>query len=388
MYSTNFRKKGNLSVDSKDGKLRIHLPRYLFNGKNTYLYLRLPDTPENRVIAEAKAQAIEADIALERFDHTLAKYKPQSVLKVVEEKNPKLLLKDLWARYVAFKTPQWSISTLHNQVAQASRDIESLPMQGLTDAIEIRDYLLRIKSLEATRRLLVQLSACCRWAIKSKLINVNPFEGLATEIKTSKSEDEENEINPFTRQERDRIIEAFETNQFGRYKTGLNSHSSYASYVKFLFFTGCRPSEAIGLEWADLTNDFIYFNKAVVVAGKAGIVKKKGLKTQAKRRFPVNDQLREILQSIKPANVKPEDLVFGRNGEYLNQQSFRGVWKKLLISLGIEVRKPYQTRHTYITLQIANGESSTQVGRWVGTSTQMIEQHYLGDISHIKPSSI
>lgn len=35
-------------------------------------------TPENRKLAEAKAKVIESDISYERFDSTLARYKPQN----------------------------------------------------------------------------------------------------------------------------------------------------------------------------------------------------------------------------------------------------------------------------------------------------------------------
>lgn len=41
-----------------------------------------------------------------------------------------------------------------------------------------------------------------------------------------------------------------------------------------------------------------------------GNVLREGLKTQERRRFPCNAQLREFLQSIKPENAKSEDLIF------------------------------------------------------------------------------
>jgi integrase len=37
----------------------------------------------------------------------------------------------------------------------------------------------------------------------------------------------------------------------------------YTSLVKFLFFTRCRPSEAIALQWKYIGDQFITFRQAV-----------------------------------------------------------------------------------------------------------------------------
>ena len=52
-------------------------------GDVTISLLGLPDTPLNQKVAEAKAKLIESDITLDRFDVSLAKYKPKSVLSTV-----------------------------------------------------------------------------------------------------------------------------------------------------------------------------------------------------------------------------------------------------------------------------------------------------------------
>jgi integrase len=45
---------------------------------------------------------------------------------------------------------------------------------------------------------------------------------------------------PLPVKKEDRIIEAFKTNRYYKYYTPL---------MEFLFFTGCRPSEAVALQW-------------------------------------------------------------------------------------------------------------------------------------------
>ena len=123
---------------------------------------------------------------------------------------------------------------------------------------------------------------------------------MAGEIKVKKKSNEDNEIDPLTADERDHIIEEFSKNRY---------HSYYANYVKFLFYSGCRPSEAVGLQWKHISPDLttITFEQSVVM-GANGLELKKGLKTQDRRSFPINSQLKEILQSISRQNS--EALVF------------------------------------------------------------------------------
>jgi integrase len=110
---------------------------------------------------------------------------------------------------------------------------------------------------------------------------------MAADVKVKKSGTEEEEINPFTREERDRIVAAFKANRY---------YSYYAPLMEFLFFTGCRPSEAIALQWKHIGSKVITFKQAVVYDGRK-LVPKEGLKTQKLRRFPVNAQLTELLNS-------------------------------------------------------------------------------------------
>ena len=50
---------GSVVVQNFRGRLRLRLPRSLYGGEQKYLSLGMPDTSENRPLAEAKAQLIE-----------------------------------------------------------------------------------------------------------------------------------------------------------------------------------------------------------------------------------------------------------------------------------------------------------------------------------------
>ena len=82
-------------------------------------------------------------------------------------------------------------------------------------AQKILDWASQNLTPDTCRRLMIHLNACLKWATESKRVNLtrSPFEGMAGKVKKriKKSEDEETDINPFTKSERDAIIEAFKT---------------------------------------------------------------------------------------------------------------------------------------------------------------------------------
>jgi hypothetical protein len=107
--------KGSVGIESFRGRLRLRIPRHLFGGKQKYITTELADTPVNRRAVEAKAKLIESDIALERFDYTLAKYgRPQApTLTVLEAiKCQSMPVLELWTRFAAHKAPGLKPKTL------------------------------------------------------------------------------------------------------------------------------------------------------------------------------------------------------------------------------------------------------------------------------------
>lgn len=316
--------------------------------------------------------------------------------RVEEFASPELLnLLETWDKYIDFKRPSVSPSYLAHQLQATRNHLEKLSGSPGMDAIAVREWAMKNLTVDSAKRLISQLSACYRWAKNSKLIEANPFAGMASEIKLPRSKKisiGDREIEPFTATERDLIIAAFKTNQFCHPFTSKNHlHSNYATYVEFLFYTGCRPSEAIGLQWknVDFCKGIVIFQGAVVQSPR-GRIRKEGLKTQAFRRFKINDQLREILEDAKPPNHSAESLVFpAAEGGFIVQDNFRKrVWKKVLQGLQLQYRKPYQTRHTFITLCLDKGIDAKDIAQWVGNSAEIIYQHYAGSRHNLQVPEI
>ncbi|MCL6434320.1 MAG: site-specific integrase [Leptolyngbyaceae cyanobacterium HOT.MB2.61] len=191
------------------------------------------------------------------------------------------------------------------------------------------------------------------------------------------------------------MIEAFQDNRF----CSLNSpckHSYYVPYLKFLFLIAARPGEAIALQWKhiDFENNLIQVSEAM---GKnlesspyATRKVRKETKTGETRYLPLSSDLRELLLAHKTVDAKPDSLVFiGARGKgVLDIRAFRETWKKVLNGLGLEYRKPYQTRHTALS-NIAQNHGLLAAAKVAGhKSLDMVSRHYArftGDLEDVMP---
>lgn len=380
------------SVCLKISNERIQLV-FTVAGKRYYLSTGLADTPTNRKAAERKAAMIEDDIFKEKFDPTLQNYKPKpqssSTVSTVTPTNKtlKTSLLDLWNQYTEFQREHLEETTILRDYGKIEKRIRKFPNPFLENAIDIQSYLLKAYSAEVTKRTLKQLSACCNWAMRKRLITENPFKELAREIKTKKTGRVSRK--PFSRSCLVAIISAFEKNTYSS-KYSAVAHSYYAPYVKFLFHTGCRPEEAIALKWKHIEHNRIYICEAVATDVRL----RKTTKTDKPRYFPINAELQAILEAIKPENCTADSLVFpAKNGKELDTHNFLNrVWKPVVQQLVKEGKvkeylPQYNCRHTFITLCLEDGISSRRVADWCGTSVRVIEEHYAGNIAQIQVPS-
>ena len=380
-------RKGSVGIESFRGRLRLHLPRQLFNGQNKYLTLGSTDTPENRNLAEQKAHQIELDILADDFDETLAKYKPQRHLSIVNPEEPQkvLTISELWDRYIDYKRQSLKPRTL-DKLAVLEKHIKRCPYQSLDEAIRIRLSLLQQTTNSQAKDVLMYLSSACKWGIKHSLVTFNPFDGMYNELPKHKWQDD-SQPNAFSEEEKQKIIQAFKNHKPSK---GIG-YSHYAPFVAFLFLTGCRPSEAIGLQWKHIMPDCsrITFEGALVQVGNGERVRVNGSKNNKKRVFNCNQQLQQLLIEIKPENSEPDSLIFpSPEGLSIHYRNFsRRAWDKIVDPLVERKTTPYSCRDTFISEQIAKGVPTAVVAKWCDNSVEMIEQKYLDSnvLEQLKP---
>jgi len=320
------------------------------------------------------------------------KYKPQSALTAitpVTPTEPKLTLKDLWQRYSEYKAPNASPKTINGTYEAVAAHLAKCSADGLKDVVKFRMQLLQVTTESQARRTLMQLQAACRWGVRRGLISSNPLDGMYRELDGTRP----NPPMAFSIEERDRIIAAFETDS----RPGTN-YQHYSPSVKFLFWTGCRPCEAVGLRWASVAEDCsrVHFQESIVeVSGR--LVRRKETETGAKRWFSCTPKLQILLKSIQPENPAPESLVFpSPKAGAISVSNFSDrAWKRILTSLGLAVKdgvkmSSYNCRDTFITLQAFAGNSSTAIARWVGNSSEVIEKKYLDrpHLERLRPTEI
>jgi integrase len=283
---------------------------------------------------------------------------------------------DLYFSYIESKKNLVRPGTYKNDYLVTLHHLQKCPWTRVNIDTEngynqkIYDWGCQYLSKGSCKRLLMQLNASFKWAIKRKIISLSksPFEGMANELKIFIRTDDA-DINPFSKQERDLIIQCFKIHS-------NPSVSHYYNYVQFLFFTGCRPSEAIALKWVDIKSNLSEINfRSVIVGGVGGRYHCQGLKSQSHRTFPCNSQVREILRNCP----KTSEFVFSSiKGKRIDLGYFRRIWICVLRELEIEYRKPYQCRHTFITLCLEAGVEVKDVARLVGNKPEIIYKFYAG----------
>jgi integrase len=179
------------------------------------------------------------------------------------------------------------------------------------------------------------------------------------------------EIEYFTQSERSRIIEYFKLHK-----------AHYAPFVEFMFRTGCRPSEALALQWGDISDgcDRILFVRSLT-ANEYGskVMVKDGLKTQSSRSISCGKTLVAFLKSIEPEDRADQDLLFpSPHGKYINLPNFTDRhWKPALKQLGLKYRSFYKVRHSAITHALDTLDAK-DVAALVGNSADVIYKHYSG----------
>ena len=358
---------GTPQVKLSNGRLQIVITH---SGKRKYLSLGVSESKQNRNYAEMIAKQMQNDILAGHFDPTLEKYKRASATQEPDlSTGENISIRELWDKYTNYKRPQLAPSTIAKDFDRVAKHIDRFPISSLADAVAIRDYLNLQTTPNAAKRILTQLGACCRWAVSSKLILSNPFLGMAADLKLPKGK-KDWDIDPFSPEERDLIVEYLRAN-----------NSEYTSLVEFIFRTGCRPSEAIGLQWLHISPSYktITFEQAGTVS-ENGLIIKQGLKTQDKRLFPCGKKLQSFLKLIEPEHKNREQLIFqSPQGKIIDFHNFSNrIWHPAIKAVGIKDRNPYQMRHTFITFCLDSGMDAKDVAKLVGTSPEMIYRHYAG----------
>ena len=145
--------------------------------------------------------------------------------------------------------------------------------------------------------------------------------------------------------------------------------ADYRDYFIVRFFTGMRTGEIHGLKWkyVDFKNRQILIRETLV--GEE--IEDEGKTDLSIREISMSDAVYDALMRQREVTQKHSEFVFcNTEGKPLNLNNLTNrVWYPLLRYLGLELRRPYTTRHTAATLWLAAGENPEWIARQMGHST-------------------
>jgi integrase len=405
----------NVKVAVDKNYLRIQFPsaisQKVWGVRQKYKSLGLIDTPHNRMMAEKIVWEIQRDIYEDSLDPTLEKYNYGATLektlekaKQAQSKTPKLL--DLYTKYIeSVKKPAIRKATYIICYQGYLPLIELCSAADIvTDSVKIFDAIKQKTTPSRTRLLLDILYNLLEWCKRQKLVNestVNPYRAYKQDVpgKTIQKKPKhiiklgaegDNDFRGYSPEEAEHIIQAF--SKKGR------TPELYKNLTTFIFLTGCRPSEATGLRWKDVGENFatIIFRQALSTRTKEVGALKTARHGKERRKFPCGKRLQQLLKEMydKQNNPHPDSFIFQQTGgNPVDWLSFGACWTgrtnkqgnhtegvvEALIKEGkvSAYLKPYAMRHSFITWQLAAGMTPANVAKLVGNTPEVIYKHYV-----------
>lgn len=205
------------------------------------------------------------------------------------------------------------------------------------------------------------LSSVFSLAIADGMIDKNPCENIEAASWQKKK------VDPFSLEEANLILDHMKDKY----------HEQVLNFYEFLFFTGLRTGEAIGLEWTevDLRQNTVTVKQAFVTDELTDT------KTSKERMVNLNSRALAALKRQKAwTYLLDTGRVFhdpgtGKPWAY-EQNARKRYWKPTLKALGIRYRRPYNTRHTYATIGLMAGANPAYMADQLGHGLNVFFKDY------------
>lgn len=394
--------KGEISIENNAGRIRL---RWRYKGERYQLNLPYDYLPENLQHAAIKKAEVKLDMVKGEFDPSLEKYQsnesPDTPNALPEQDsftstvvpNPVAQLSE--SEMVPGLTLITDLEDVFNTWCRVIRnvDIENaidyyyirswLQKQVLAPIVDIAEQLDTAGWAVSTyNRRMTYLRSFLNWLKAKGVLQVNPLELVVR--KRGRKRIKRQQRKPMSEKEIIDILDAFKFNKFSS-KYSNPSHSFYYPFVAFIFLTGVRNAEAIGLRVRHL-----HFKSGLIEISEtfARTLKgyhhsariRKSTKTENERYLEMTE---EIINLLLPQieGKGPNDFVFhSYRGKSINDQMFqKRIFKPILKLLGIDERDLYAARHSFGTRAVQQHMSLTDVAYVMGhASIQTAIRNYVG----------
>ena len=208
-----------------------------------------------------------------------------------------------------------------------------------------KSYILKIRGL---------LFTMFEDAIENEILKINPVKKAKSLKETEDTKVKRLELTPFKTDEINQIL-SVATNQD-------------KNLIATLFMTGLRIGECLGLTWdcIDFENRTITVKKQIVNGKIKDILKT----SKSKRIIPMIEALLPFLENQKILTGKENSFIFltkKTNKHYHSAGKIREqIWVRTLKKANVEYRNLHQTRGTFISTLISNGEDINYVSKIAG----------------------
>lgn len=358
--------KGSITIQNYKNRIRL---RWRYQSKrysiNLSSYNKLNLLKARKIVIQ-----IEQDIAIDAFDFSLMRYRSELGRTAKETKTIVELFEKWVSEYkqmdcekhinyfsVRNMLKKWGIIEQHNILAKLNAEI----FNGTT-----------------YNRRLTMLKSFADWLVKNKVWRDNPLKDVSKKkhkkVKSSKR-------MPVSEGEITSILNALKNNTFSS-KYSLTKHSHYYPFVYFLFKTGVRNAEAIGLriESIDVVKKRIIIKEVLARSLKStsSVSRiRKETKNGKERFLPLTQDLFDVLKPIIKGRNK-ESLVFlSPTGKAIDDNNFqKRIFKKVLKKLNIEERVIYTARHTFNSRCIDSGITPVMTAFLMGNNPETALRNY------------
>ncbi|OIR13151.1 tyrosine recombinase XerD [mine drainage metagenome] len=364
--------KGTISIDKHRNSIRL---RWRYQNKRYSISLTYY-SKENLKLARKKAILIESDMLNDTFDFSLNRYKLScETLQTIPHKS----FVEYFEEWVKFYK---QMDCEYNSDYNSTRNI--IKKWGEVNSSNIlRKLNAEPNSAVTYNRRLSYLKGFVRWLVKRGIWKDDPLEDAAKRKIPKKNLPTR---KPFTLEEIKKVLDAF---KFDTYcpKSSATKHSHYYPFIYFMFKTGVRNAEAIGLRVGsiDLPLNQIHIKEVLArtLKNTSSLHRvRKETKNGKERILPLTSDLLEVLLPVIK-NKNADDLVFqSPNGLAIDDNNFRSrIFKKILKDLGIDDRVLYACRHTFGSRCIDEGITPVMTAFLMGNNPETALRNYTHQIT-------
>ncbi len=329
-----------MAINTRNGMLYFD---FKFNGQRCREYTKLKDTTANRKKMQKVMDAIEAEIMLGAFCY--AKYFPNSK-KALATASPSTASKKGVPTYQQFTStwfeenkPLWRNS--HTSTVNSTIQKHLIPWFGNTtineiskeQSLQFRAQLFNHKGrsnqnlASKTINRIMQIHGQIMAEASERYSFVNPTDRI------KRLKQRRVDVQPFSLEEVQSIINEV--------------RDDFRDYMIVRFFTGMRTGEIHGLQWK-----YIDFERRQIlirstwVRGSIEYTKTDG----SQREIDMSSLVYDALKRQECITKTKSDFVFcNKEGQPYDLNNITNrVWYPLLAYLGLDKRRPYQTRHTAV----------------------------------------